>query len=153
MKFTPKTEKQIAEEGLIPAGTISDFEVLEAEEKNSKAGNPMVALQLKVWRPDGGTALIRDWLLLDQMWKLHAFCASVGKLAEYEAGEIDAFELKGCTGRAKIGVKPATDQYPAGNSVQGYVKAETGAAPAPRAAPRAAMKPDMNPDMSDDIPF
>lgn len=146
MKFQPKTEKEIAEEGLIPAGTICDFEVLEAEEKVSKAGNPMVALQLKVWRPNGQTTLVRDWLLLDQMWKLHAFCASVGKLAEYEAGEIDAFELKGCTGRAKIGVKPATDQYPAGNSVQGYIKAEGAAAPAPKKATAMA-------NMDDDIPF
>ncbi len=148
MKFTPKTEKEIAEEGLIPAGTICDFEVLEAEEKTSKAGNPMVALQLKVWRPNGQTTLVRDWLLLDQMWKLHAFCASVGKLADYEAGEIDAFELKGCTGRAKIGIKPATDQYAAGNSIAGYIKAETAAAPPPKAAARVTGKAD-----ADEIPF
>lgn len=148
MKFQPKTEKEIAEEGLIPAGTICDFEVIEAEEKTSKAGNPMIALQLKVWRPNGSTSLIRDWLLLDQMWKLHAFCGSVGKLAEYDAGEIDPFELKGCTGRAKIGIKPATEQYPAGNSVQGYIKGETAAAPA-----KAAPTQRMTQKVDDEIPF
>jgi hypothetical protein len=147
MKFEPKTEKQIAEEGLIPAGTICDFEVIEGEEKTSRAGNPMIALQLKVWRPDTGTALVRDWLLLDQMWKLHAFCASVGKLAEYDAGEIDPFELKGCTGRAKIGVKPATGEYPASNSVRGYIKSET-AAPAQKATPQR-----MTQKVDDEIPF
>jgi hypothetical protein len=152
MKFQPKTEKEIAEEGLIPAGTICDFEVLEAEEKTSRAGNAMIALQLKVWRPNGQTTLVRDWLLLDQMWKLHAFCAAVDKLAEYEAGEIDPFELKGVTGRAKIGVKPASGDYPAGNSVQGYIKAEGAASPA-KAAPAKAAPARIPHKVDDEIPF
>ena len=41
MKVTPKTEKEIAEMGLIPAGTY-DFEVKNAEDQVSKAsGNDL----------------------------------------------------------------------------------------------------------------
>ncbi len=36
MQFTPKTEKQLAEESLLPAG-VYDFEVLKAEDAVSKS--------------------------------------------------------------------------------------------------------------------
>lgn len=144
MKFTPKTDQQIAEEGLIPAGTVCDFEVLEAEGKLSNAGNEMVAVKLKVWRPNGSTTLIFDWLLTDMMWKLKAFADAVGMTAEYDRGELPPEAMIGRAGKLKVGIRPASGDWPAKNSVTGYVKPEgatAGAAPAKKA------------DLNDDIPF
>jgi hypothetical protein len=145
MKFTPKTDQQIAEENLIPTGTVCDFEVLNAEEKLSKAGNEMVALELKVWRPNGSTTIMRDWLLTDMMWKLKAFADAVGMTAEYDRGELPPDIMIGKAGKLKVGIRPANGDFPPSNSVTGYVRPEGAAAPA-RPAPVAAK-------LDDEIPF
>lgn len=68
-----------------------DFEVTKVEEKESKAGNYMVALQLKVYMSNGQTVICKDWIVdIDsQFYKRKSFWSSVGypqhlnALAEY----------------------------------------------------------------------
>lgn len=145
MRFTPKSEKEIAEEGLLPDGEY-DFEIANAEEATSKAGNPMITLRLRVFGPDGEPHPVRDWILDDNHRKLRGLCEAVGLLARYEDGEVSDADLMGCTGRAKVVIrKDKNGQYPDQNGVAYYIKsADQHAAPAP------TRKREM---VDDDIPF
>lgn len=151
MRFAPKTEEQIAADGLIPANTIVDFEVLEAEEATSKAGNPMIALKLRVWRPDGSTTTLRDWLVSNFPAKLLGFAKSTGMRAAYDAGAMHAEDMEGKTGKLKIAVEPEKDGYPAKNKAAFYVEDDEprrGAQPAQQRAPATSKS-----DLDDEIPF
>ena len=151
MKFTPKSERELAEEGLIPDGTVCDFEVVEAEDAISKAGNEMIALRLKVWRPNGSTTTVRDWLVSNLQGKVFAFAKAVGMREAYDAGQFDAADLVGKCGTMKVGIEPEKDGFPARNRAASYVAAEQasapvrGAGPAPRRVPASVD--------GDEIPF
>lgn len=149
MRFEPKTEKQLAEEGMLPADTICDFEVVEAKDTTSKAGNEMIALQLKVWRPNGSTMLMRDWLVSNMQGKVLGFAKSVGMRAAYDAGEFHAEDLVGKCGKVKLGIEPAQGDYPARNRVASYVNGEGRAQP-PKPGTRGGGK---SPADLDEIPF
>ena len=153
MRITPKTEAEVQEAGLLTAGE-HPFEVLEATDKQSKAGNDMLALKLGIDTEDGKRAVF-DYLGEFAEYKLRHFFDTIGQLEMYESGNIDAEALVGCTGMARIVIQPAKDGYDAKNSVKDYVKRPGMAQKAPgktKVAPikkRVAAK-DM-PD--DDIPF
>jgi hypothetical protein len=149
VRFTPKTERELAEEGLIPAGTVCDFEVIEAEEKQSRAGNDMVALQLKVWRPNGSTTTLRDWLVSNFPGKLMSFANSTSMRDAYDAGEMTADAMVGRCGKLKVGIEEANGDYPARNKVASYVKSDA----QPDPARGGGAKPGGKPALDDDIPF
>jgi hypothetical protein len=151
VKFTPKTERELAEEGMLPDGTVCDFEVTEAEDAVSKAGNDMIALKLKVWRPNGSTMQLRDWLVSSQHFKLMAFANATGMREAYDAGTMEAADMAGVCGKVKLGVEPASGDFPARNKVASYVKAETARAPAPATRGGGGTKP--GPVDEDSIPF
>lgn len=119
MQFTPKTEAEIQEEGLLPAGTY-DFQVTEAEDTISKKGSEMIALKLKVFDSNGGHRIIRDWLLEAMAFKLRHFCEATGLLKQYESGNLDALSMDGATGKVEIIVKD-DPTYGKQNSVKDYV--------------------------------
>lgn len=139
MDFTPKTEKALKEEMLIPVGEY-DFECVKAEEKTSKSGNPMIAINLKVFVGDG-VQYANDWLMTtnpSMEFKFRHFCEATGLLQAYEAGRITPDDIKGVAGRVKIGQKDDA-QYGPQNTVKDYLVPEAGAAPStPSAAPVAA---------------
>lgn len=153
MKFTPKTEREIAEEGLIPSGTVCDFEVLEAEDTTSKAGNDMIALKLRVWRPNGSTTMMRDWLLPNFPAKLLAFAKATGMEDAYHAGAFSADDLIGKAGKLKVTVENS-DQYGAQNRPGFYVAAGKAEQPASRSAQPAQQRPQPKGlDDDSEIPF
>lgn len=131
MRFEPKTAAEIDEAGLLEAG-VYDFEVMEAEDTTSKAGNDMVALVLRAENAEGRGFKLLDWLVATEggAYKVRHFAEAVGLLAEYENGDMPAGVMIGKTGRAKIAVKPAEGQYRAKNTVADYVPG--GAENAPR---------------------
>ncbi len=128
MRFEPKTAQEIDEAGLVDPG-VYDFEVMEAEDTTSKAGNDMVALGIRIEDGNGRGLKILDWLVATDggAYKVRHFAESVGLLAQYEKGDMPAGMMIGKTGRAKIGVKPAEGQYRAKNTVQDYVAGGAGA--------------------------
>lgn len=139
MKFTAKTEDQIARESLLDAGEY-DFEVANAEDKVSKAGNDMIELTLKVFRPDGGFIPSRDYLMEKMAFKLIHFCKSVGLMPSYDAGTLTAQECVGRAGRLKLVVEEQPGYQPR-NAVKDYIAVKDGEAakttikkPAPAAA-------------------
>lgn len=124
MKFTPKSNDQIKKEMLIPAGDY-DFEVVKAEEKVSTSGNPMIALNLKVFTTDGGHRFCNDWLMTTHPsleYKFRHFCEGTGLEALYESGDVGAGDIQGRSGRCSIVVKDdKSGQYGPQNSVKDYL--------------------------------
>ena len=121
MKFQPKSEKEIAEAGLWEKGDYA-FEVLEAEETTSSTGRDMIKCKVKIFKEDGKSQNIFDYLMPDVMaHKLRHICEAGGLLAEYESGEIEAYQLVGKTGFCKVGISvDKTGQYPNRNSIVDY---------------------------------
>jgi hypothetical protein len=124
MRFTPRSEKEIAEANLLPPG-FYDFEVFEAEEKISKNNNEMIELKLYVYDDRGLRRMVRDWLVENVPGKLRSFAAAVGLLEDYEQGHLRADDLVGRPGRVKIGIrKDPAGAYPDQNRVLDYVRPE-----------------------------
>lgn len=145
MRVDPKTEQEVEEAGLLPAGEY-DFEVIEAEDTTSKKGNDMLVLTLSIEDGDGRSHKVIDYLVDAVAYKVRHFASAVGMLKEYEAGNIPAHLLKGRTGKCKLRLEPAKGDFRAKNSVNDYVKESGGNG----AAPPAKFVPQ---ELDDDIPF
>lgn len=122
MKFKPKTEKELAEANLWPNGPYP-FEILESEEKEDKNNNPMFALKVKIFKDSGASQNIFDYVSPTWMeFKLRHLAEACGLLAEYEQGEMEAYQLVGKTGTCKVNVsKDKTGQYPDKNGIADYL--------------------------------
>lgn len=160
MRFTPKTEQQIEEENLLPAGTY-DFECVEAEEAVSKKGNEMIKVKLRVYRDDGSFIVLTDYLLEAFAKKLLHFCKAGGLMGVYEDGHLTTHHCKGVIGKAVLDIQPAEGKYAAKNIVEDYTEAGPAARkPTPEARrpqpPATRPKPEHDPNLDvegDDIPF
>lgn len=122
MKFQPKTEKQIIEEGLLPAG-VYGFEVYEATDKTSKTGNDMIELKLRLFDDEGNSrGMVTDYLLEKLAYKLRHAAVACDLESNYENGDLAAIDFSGKIGEVKIRVQEdKTGQYPAKNVVADYV--------------------------------
>ena len=151
MRFAPKTENEIASAGLWAAGEY-DFEVTDAAEDQSKAGNDMVKLTVSVFNQEGQRRTIFDYLVDTEggAYKIRHFAEAAGLLPQYERGEMAAEDMIGRNGRCKLTIqKDKSGQYPDKNGIGDYLKPKDGVAPA-RAASRAKVPAG---DIDDDIPF
>lgn len=121
MRFTPKSEKEIAEAGLWEKGNYP-FEIVEAAEEVSKTGKDMIKMKVKLYNGDK-TQIIFDYLLPDTMeYKLRHLCEVACLLPEYETGNLEAYNLVGKTGNAKVGISvDKTGQYPNKNNINDYL--------------------------------
>lgn len=125
MLFTPLSENEIAEAGLLPDGIYS-YQVFDAEEKVSKAGNDYISLTLKVRdEVSGRQQLVFTNLSLIKLLK--HFCDVNGMEQEYRAGRIMAQDiLDKSGGRVQIGREGEKPDgkggfYKAKNIVKDYV--------------------------------
>lgn len=122
MRFTPKTDKELAEENLLPKGDY-DYEVAEAIDTTSKkSGAEMISLKLRIYHGEGGGRLVNDYLLESMAGKLKSFCDSHGLQRQYEAGTLCAADCIERTGSVAIGIeKDKSGKYPDKNTVFRYV--------------------------------
>jgi hypothetical protein len=153
MRFTPKTEEELAMDGLLPEG-VYDFEVIEAQNKVSKKGNEMIELKLKVYDQNGGFRFIMDYLLESFLPKLLSFAKATGTRAAYDSGEYTSYNCLNTAGKVQIKIVPA-GEYPAKNEVKMYGEKSIGAGkaasePAPASFKPSAPAQDLE---EDDIPF
>ena len=150
MKFTPRSEKEINESKLLPAGEY-DFEVAESIPKksgpNSKnPGTPYIGLKLRVWAADGAMRVVLGMLHPAMEAQLRHFCEAGGLMAHYEAGTLKAEDCEGVTGRLKLKVVDADGNFEAKNEVRDFiVKKDKPATPKPAPVKVAANE--------DDVPF
>ena len=125
--FTPKTEEAIVTEGLIPAKTICDIEVMEATDTVSKSsGNDMIVLKIKVYH-ENGFKVITDYITFGnknaEEFKVRRSCDCFGILDAYNSGNLEAADYKNKSGKAKIGIQSdKTGQYPDKNVIGEYCK-------------------------------
>lgn len=150
MRVTPKTEKEVSEEGLLPEG-IYDFEIMEAVEKLSKSGNDMIALKIAVYGPNGNARYVFDYLLeIEGMsYKIRHAADACGMLDKYESGEIEAGDFINKTGKLKLFIQKGKDGYADKNSVRDYITRDKldGVVDGPKSAAKVAA------DLDDEIPF
>lgn len=119
MKFNPKTDKEIAEENLLPKDEY-DYEVVEAKESRSKGGNDMITLKLHVFHGEGHRVLT-DYLLGAMAGKLKHFCDQHGLEREYTNGTLTAEDCEGRQGKVLLGIeKDRSGNYPDKNKVLDY---------------------------------
>ena len=120
MNFKPKTEDQLKSERLIMDG-VYPFEVMEAKDACSKAGNDMIALNLCIFLEDGSTRNLMDFLMEKMMYKLLHFCRETGLGGRYESGDLTPDDCQGKTGYVKIGSQVRKDTGEIQNTVKDYV--------------------------------
>lgn len=165
MRFSPKSEAELSAGGLWPAGDYS-FEVAAAEDTVSKAsGADMVKLTLHIFDNTGSKKTVWDYLVGSEasQFKVRGFAVATGLLAQYEAGELEAIDMEGRTGRCKIVQQiDRTGAFPDKNSVANYLKPDEASAVEPpkpvrkgsNVSPRAKTVPaGEGTDLNDDIPF
>ena len=122
MKFKPKSEKEIAEMNLLSKGEYS-FEIVDAEEKVSKAGTPMLVLKLRLFDQNLKTCgYVKDYLLESMAHKLRHAAYSCGLGDNYEMGELTASVFRHKHGTVKIGIQiDKNGAYPDKNVVFDYL--------------------------------
>jgi hypothetical protein len=108
---------------LLPEGDHM-FVVEDAQELQSKSGNPMVKLTLRIIHDDKKFTIF-DWIVCTKSWmfKLRKFCESIDMLEMYDSGKIKASSLVGKRGVAIIGCKN-DKKYGWQNSVESYILEE-----------------------------
>lgn len=104
------------------------FDVASAEDKISSNGNEMIALQLRLYKPDGATRTQKAWLVnsdspMMQM-NIRHFARSCNLMQQYEAGTLDSLTCQGASGVARIRQKN-DDQYGPQNFVKDYISEES----------------------------
>lgn len=107
MRFDPISEQEAKAEQFSAWETgIYDFEVIAAEEKVSKKGNPMFALEVTLFKPNGASRKCKAWIVLTEgmRWQLRHFCEATGMAKQYMGGEIADRDLVGKTGSAQVGI-------------------------------------------------
>lgn len=128
MRFTPKTEEQLADEALLPEGTY-DFEVIDTNDKPSKKGNDMITLQLCVFDGDGSHRYVYDYIAIGNSFgerKLRHAANTCGLMDEYSSGNISASDFHGKTGKVLLKKQPAKDDFPPKNTVADYIIRDEG---------------------------
>ena len=140
----PKSEQEIALEGLLPKG-IYDADIIEAEDSISKKGNPMLRLNVKVYNPSGGCILIYDYLMESVAHKLRHFAFSVGLGEGYENGVLDPVECIGKPCKVIVNIDDKDKAYPPKNVIRDYYVTESESGTA-----KKTLNPEHN---GDDIPF
>jgi hypothetical protein len=152
MKLKPKSEREIAEDSLLPKGDYS-FEVASAENKTSKSGNEMIELKLHVFDDGGDPRILFDYLLESMPRKLRHAAEACGLVSEYDMGSLDAIDFVGKTGTIKVGIqKDKAGQYPDRNSVYDYVAKSAAAAPQGNSKVPSGLLGEGK-ELNDEIPF
>ncbi len=128
MDYNPKQERDIRNEMMMAPGEY-DFEVVDAKEKTSKAGNDMIELSIRVFPTDGGSPrLMRDWLVggstLGEL-KINRFCHATGIQDVYFSGGLSALSCVGVGGKCRLTITSSAD-YGDQNGIKDYIVASSG---------------------------
>ena len=125
MSYTPKSEEELAKEGLLKEGTY-DFEVVETSDKQSKKGNDMYTLKLHVFDDGGDTRVLYDYIAIGNNFgerKLRHAADACGIIDIYETGKMIPADFLNKTGKVEVKQQEGTPDYPTPkNVVKDYVK-------------------------------
>lgn len=152
MLVTPKTEEQFAAEEQErlekykpwPKGTICDYEIIDAKDGISSKGNEMIVAEVRVFNSEGKAKEITDYIGEWNEFKLKRINPE-----RYEAGQVDAMDLIGKTGKCKLGIqigglKDDGTRYSDKNTIQEFLKADEQLQTSIKASSK---------ELNDEIPF
>jgi len=120
MRFTPKSNEELQEMNLIKEGVYA-FEIVNAVNKTSKAGNEMIELNLKVYDNLGIEKFLFDYLLESMPFKLKHFAETAGLLEKYEAGNLSAEDCMYKCGQVQIYTQKSNNGYSDKSAVKDYM--------------------------------
>lgn len=121
MNFKPLSRQEAIESQLFPKGSYR-FEIVHGCDKESRAGNSMIELKVKVTDPSGASRFVTDYLLAQWPAKLRHAAEACGLLEEYNAGELSGPDFIGKQGRLTLAIqKDRAKKYPDKNVVVDYV--------------------------------
>jgi hypothetical protein len=135
MKFDPTEKKKEMPE----PGDVS-FEIIDAEEGVSRAGNEQIKLKIRTTNSNGDSWNVYEYLLTSEKfkWKIKAVCQAIGEHALYDSGCVTPADFIGKSGKAKTVVQVSegyNDQLKIGVFLE------------------ASDEPKVQEDFNDDIPF
>lgn len=119
MNFQPTSYDELKHEidtnkdrNMLNPGKYS-FSVISADERISKGkGLPMIEIKLEVFKDEGGSVFLKDWLSAANPWfkiKLLSFCEATGLGMKYTSGELNSYDCLGKTGSVNIVVRKRKD--------------------------------------------
>lgn len=151
MQFEKKTEKEIQEASLWPAG-VYDFETVGADRaiggpQSKNPGMEYIKVSHMIFNAEGARHTVHGVLHPKMEAQLRHFCVVGNLMEKYEAGTLEATDCVGVTGKLKLKVKEASGNFPAKNEVQDFVVEKKDAAKAATAQTTAAV------DENSDVPF
>jgi hypothetical protein len=157
MQFKPKSEEEVRR--IFSKGSYA-FKVIDAIEKNSSKGNPMIELNLEIYHNiiTGKTNLVRCFLMTSEPnfeFLIRHFCYSIGMIEAYESGNLIASTLVGKIGTAVIGIEVDKDgKYPDKNRVLDFIeKSPTQIGQNVLKTVSQSLPSDPSKTFNDDIPF
>jgi len=119
MQFQPRTEQEIEERQLLPRGDYA-FEIIEATETTSLAGNAMIELRVRITK-NGFARILPDYVLPLRPAKFRNCCVACGVEEKYLNGSVTDDDLLGKRGKAKVGVERAKRGFPSRNVIVDYL--------------------------------
>lgn len=138
VRVTPKTDEQFdaieaerkAKRLPWPVDTICDYEILNAKDSVSSKGNEMIIADVRVFNAKGEQKDLTDYIGEWNEYKLKRINPE-----RYEAGQVDAEDLIGKTGKCKLGLQKGQSKgtydtdgkeefYPDKNDIKEYLKVE-----------------------------
>jgi hypothetical protein len=150
MRFAPEEAVDLWQSGTY------DYEVREATEATSQAGNDMTKLEVWIYNKSGQRRLIFDYLVAGEKtaWKIRSFAESCGLMQQYKSGELTTVDIVGRTGICQVDAQEESGAFPARNIIRSYVKMkndpQSAAEPTAR---RSAKEPVGRGIIDDEIPF
>jgi len=128
MNFKPLTKEDVIASQLFPKGRYS-FEIVDGCDKESRAGNAMIELEVKVTDAKGSSRIVKDYLLEQWPVKLRHAAEACGLVDQYDSGELVGADFIGKTGKLKLNIeKDKHKKFPDKNAVVDYVVKEQGVA-------------------------
>lgn len=105
MKYTASSPTAANDRFLVPDG-IYEIECIDAREKTSKGGNPMIEINWQIVGTNGDNGpKFKDWLVMSEAvaWRIDAFLVAIGKHpGEGVEVELEADDLIGVSTRARL---------------------------------------------------
>jgi hypothetical protein len=124
MHFQPRTEKEIEDRQLLQRGEYP-FEIIEATETTSQAGNAMIEIRVRVTK-NGFARILPDYILPQRPAKFRNCCIACGVEDKYLAGSVTDDDLLAKRGKVIVGVERAKHGFGRRNVIVDYVVEKVG---------------------------
>lgn len=150
--YTPKTDEQLAKEGLLPAGAY-DATCIETMDRPSKKGSEMITLKLQVFDPSGDShKIIFDYIVLGSNYgerKLRHAASAFGLMDVYNGGVLKAEDFQDKSCRIDVKQQDGTADFPMPKNVVGdYLERDADAVVSVKKETKKVSE-----DLDDSIPF